>query len=156
MNKIKLAILLFLFFPLISQAQPWYVDKGGVFSSGTGAVIDGFDPVAYFVDSKAVKGNHEINVEYEGGSFFFSSFENQQLFLKDPKKYIPQYGGYCAYALAKNNKLVKVDPLMWSIVDGKLYLNYNKKIKDLWSKNIPEYIKTADHNWKQLLAKDNN
>jgi YHS domain-containing protein len=153
MRSILFLTLLFSAFilPLSSaHAERWYVDNGGFVSKGTGAVINGYDPVAYFTEGKAVKGNPAISAAYEGGTFFFATPANRDAFQKSPARYMPQYGGYCAYAAGAKDSLVEVDPTVWKIVDGKLYLNYDKDIQAEWEKNQTAYIKQADANWVHL------
>lgn len=89
-------------------------------------------------------GNHAI--------WYFSSSKNRDLFVSDPDNYSPQYGGYCAYAVAHGD-LVDIDPHSWKIVDGKLYLNFNKKTHKKWEKDILGYIEKADKNWPDILKK---
>ena len=94
-----------------------------IFSTSDGAV-QGYDVVAYFTESKPVKGTKEFTVYHSGESWYFSSAENLKTFKASPEKYKPQFGGYCAYGMSRGYK-AKTDPEAWTIVDGKLYLNYN-------------------------------
>jgi len=121
------------------------------FATKDGA-IQGYDPVAYFEEGKAIKGNASFTTKWDGAEWFFSSQENLDLFQVDPKKYAPQYGGYCAYGVAKGG-LYETEPEAWTIVDGKLYLNYNTKIKKDWEQDIPGFIVKADENWPGLKGK---
>lgn len=121
----------------------------GIFSK---KAIKGYDTVAYFTQNEAVKGVNEFKTEYKGAEWLFSSQENLDLFLAEPTKYEPQYGGYCAYAVAKNST-ASIKPELFTIHNDKLYLNYNSKVNDVWQDNRQEYIKLADQNWPQLLAK---
>lgn len=114
--------------------------------------IKGYDTVAYFTENKAVKGSKDFVTEYKGATWHFSSQENLDLFLSEPEKYEPQYGGYCAYAVAQNTT-ASIKPELFTIVDDKLYLNYNAKINDQWQSNQEEFIQQADANWPALLAK---
>ena len=111
--------------------------------------IKGYDTVAYFTMSKPVKGNKEFTSTYKHATFYFSSAENRDLFNSDKTKYAPQYGGYCAMGVAMNQKF-DIDPDAWKIVDGKLYLNYNKSVQKAWFKDIPGNIQTAEQNWPTL------
>jgi len=86
--------------------------------------IQGYDPVAYFKENKAVKGKSEISVLYLGVIYYFSSVENKNAFVKDPTAYEPQYGGWCAYAMGKSGEKVEIDPSTFKIVNNKLYLFY--------------------------------
>ncbi|WP_422371181.1 YHS domain-containing (seleno)protein [Hoeflea sp.] len=115
--------------------------------SGSGVAIEGHDPVAYFTMNKPVPGNPAITATYEGAVYRFSSEENRKLFEAAPARYAPQYGGYCAYGAAKGYKApVEVDK--FSIVDGKLYLNYNGQVQSTWVKDTAGYIEKADAWWK--------
>ena len=82
----------------------------------------------------------------------FSSAENRETFVKNPTKYAPQYGGYCAYAVSQGYT-ASADPQAWKIVDDKLYVNYNLSVKEKWVKDIPKYIADANKNWEQLVSK---
>ena len=121
-------------------------------TSFTGLAIDGYDPVAYFVDSKPVKGDRQFTYDVGGATYRFASAANRDLFAKDPAKYAPQYGAFCAYAVSKNYT-ADTDPLAWRIVDGKLYLNYNAGAQKEWEKDVPGNIKRGDANWPGLSRK---
>lgn len=117
-----------------------------------GLAIEGYDPVAYFQAGEPAKGSKSFTYEWRGANWRFSSAENRDLFAAAPEQYAPQYGGYCAYALSQG-KTVGIDPAAWTIVEGKLYLNYNQKIRQTWEKDIPGYISKADAAWPKILAK---
>ncbi len=114
------------------------------------AAIRGYDPVAYFTDNRPVKGKAEISLEHQGATWFFASEENRQMFQQNPKKYTPQYGGYCAYAVARN-KTASIRPEYFTIHDGKLYLNFSESVNDKWIKDKEGYIENADQNWPDLV-----
>ena len=114
-----------------------------------GEALQGYDPVAYFESNKPIKGDKEISTTYNGAVYHFSSEKNKETFLKKPAQYEPQFGGYCAYGVSKNHNS-PTDPQAFTIVDDKLYLNYNLKVKELWSKDREERIKKANENWKEL------
>ncbi len=113
--------------------------------------IKGYDSVAYFTENEAIKGSKNHEFDWKGATWRFSSQENLELFKSDPEKYSPQYGGYCAYAVAQN-KLASIDPSQFSVVDGKLYLNYNKKVQEKWLQDRDGYIATAEENWPDILS----
>lgn len=113
--------------------------------------VGGYDPVAYFTEGKPVKGEKAHSLKYKGATWKFSSQENLELFKASPDKYAPQYGGYCAWAIAAKNEGYEGNPKHWNIVDGKLYLNYDQDIKTKWEKDIPGFIKTANENWPKLV-----
>ena len=123
--------------------------KPEIFTTAEGA-IKGYDPVAYFKDSKPVKGSPNITYSWKGANWSFKTNENKQEFIDNPEKYTPQYGGYCAYGWAKGYP-AKIEPDAWSIIGGKLYLNYDKDIKATWDKDPKGYIKTADENYQKRL-----
>lgn len=121
-------------------------------SSWSGVAIEGVDPVAYFTDSKAVKGSSKFSYKWKGATWRFANAQNLEKFKESPQKYEPQYGGFCAYAVSEGYTAA-IDPEAWSIVNGKLYLNYSKSVRQLWSKDIPGRIGKGDRNWPGLKAK---
>jgi len=108
--------------------------------------LSGYDTVAYFKENKPVKGDKKYATEYKGAQWHFKSPENRTLFINEPTKYAPQYGGYCAYAAARN-KASKGDPLAWTIHNDKLYINYDLSIRKSWLKDIDAEIVAGDANW---------
>lgn len=119
-----------------------------VFQTDDGA-IRGYDPVAYHVENRPVKGRAEFSHHWNGARWRFASAANRDLFAADPARYAPQYGGYCAFGTSRGYK-VSTDPAAFAIVDGKLYLNYNKPVQTTWNRDRPGYIATADRNWVEL------
>ncbi len=113
--------------------------------------IKGYDTVAYFTENKPVKGKSDFSTEYNEATWLFSSQENLDLFLANPEMYAPQYGGYCAYAVSQGST-ASIKPELFTIHDGKLYLNYNEKINNKWNANKEAFIVDADKNWPELLA----
>ena len=116
-----------------------------------GIAVKGYDMVTYFINGEPSKGNKEITHEWRGSTWRFANAENHALFVADPEKYAPQYGGYCAYGVSQG-ATVSFDPNAWTIVDDKLYLNLSKKIQKKWEKDIPGYIESADNKWPGILA----
>jgi YHS domain-containing protein len=116
-----------------------------------GVAVGGYDPVAYFTEGKAVNGTKEITLEHEGPTWRFASEANRDAFKADPARYAPQYGGYCAYAVA-NGYTAKGDPEAWTVHDGKLYLNFDKTVRTLWEKDKAGYIAKGDNNWPGVLG----
>lgn len=129
-----------------------FAQKAEVFSTSDGA-IRGYDAVEYFKQGKAIKGNPENVFLWKDAKWYFSSKENLALFKTNPEQYAPQYGGYCAYGLADGHKAT-TSPDAFTILDGKLYLNYDKAVRQLWNKKQKEYIQTADKNWPGLKNKE--
>ena len=115
-----------------------------------GIAIAGADPVAYFTEKAYVPGSADYTYDWQGATWQFSNAENRDLFAKNPEQYAPEYGGFCAWAVAAKNSLVPVDPNAWSVVDGKLYLNANQKVKESWLKDVPGFITKANENWPGL------
>ena len=114
-----------------------------------GVAVGGYDPVAYFTDGQAVKGREDITLQHQGATWRFASAQSRDRFKLDPAKYAPQFGGYCAWAVAEGYT-AKGDPEAWTVHDGKLYLNYNKKVQANWEKNIPGNVQRGDANWPRL------
>lgn len=122
-----------------AMASPVNTTKSGI-------AIDGHDPVAYFTLNRAVRGEEAITASYGGATYQFSSQEHKALFEADPAKYAPQYGGYCAYGAAQGyNAPVEADK--FTVLDGKLYLNYNGNVQSTWRKDTEGFITKADAYW---------
>lgn len=117
-----------------------------------GIAIKGYDTVAYFTNDEATKGDKAFSAEYKGATWLFATAENRDLFAADPAKYAPQYNGYCAYAMGAYGKTVKVDPKIYTIKDGKLYLNFSKNIGDKFNEDIDNYISVGDDNWAKIIS----
>jgi len=118
----------------------------------SGLALKGYDPVAYFADSRPVPGRPEFTARHEGATYRFASAASRDLFLAAPARYAPQYGGYCAYGMASGYK-APIEPDAWTIVEGKLYLNYSQSVRSRWSSDIPGYIRKADANWPSVRSK---
>jgi len=130
------------------------LEKKGLFGyEPNGVAIRGYDTVAYFTQSKPVEGMEQFSTQWSGATWRFSSQENLDLFVTEPEKYAPQYGGYCAYGVAQES-LVKIEPDQWTIVDGKLYLNYNEKLNKQWREDTSGFISTADTLFEKLLKEE--
>jgi YHS domain-containing protein len=125
---------------------------GEVYSTDEGA-IGGYDPVGYFKEQKPVKGDKKYEATWNGAQWYFSTQENLDAFNADPLKYAPQYGGFCAYGTADGHK-ASTQPETWTIVDDKLYLNYNLDVKELWMKDQAAFIHKADSNWTFVKLTD--
>lgn len=125
---------------------PAAADK--VFATG-GVAAGGYDVVSYLSGSP-VKGSDAFTLEHKGVTWKFASADALAAFKADPAKYEPQYGGHCAYGLGSGGYLVRGDPKVWTIVDGKLYFNYSEGVRESWSENIPGYIASADSAWPSV------
>jgi YHS domain-containing protein len=120
------------------------------FYTENGVAIRGTDPVAYFQQGQPVQGNSKFSHQWMNATWHFASAENRDLFAKNPDKYAPQYGGFCAWAVSRGYS-APIDPNAWRIVDGKLYLNYDKSVQRSWERNIPDNISKANRNWPNVL-----
>ncbi|MEM9917764.1 MAG: YHS domain-containing (seleno)protein [Bacteroidota bacterium] len=147
----QLSILLSTFFLLLLAIPSLQAQKGEapIFSTKKGA-LKGYDPVAYFTAQQPIKGKSDITTTYKEATFHFSSEENKAAFLKNPAHYVPQYGGYCAWAVSQGYT-APIDPFSWAIVNDKLYLNYNKKVQKKWDKDREGFIQKADANFPGLV-----
>lgn len=111
-----------------------------------GVAIQGYDPVAYFTEAKPVPGDPKITATHDGAIYRFASAEHKTMFESDPGKYVPQYGGFCAYGAAQGYN-APVEPEQFTIADGKLYLNYNADVRKRWNEDRGGYISKADAYW---------
>jgi YHS domain-containing protein len=149
-----LGLITLVVFGLSATAQDAGALRKKHFNTEDDIAIKGFDPVAYFTQNKAVKGKKELAVSYQGIMYYFSSVENKEFFKVAPFKYEPEYGGWCAYAMGNSGEKVSIDPETFKIINGKLYLFYNRfftnTLKD-WNKNEATLKKNADLNWPKLF-----
>ena len=125
---------------------------GKVFNIQDSFVLKGFDAVAYFQQGKAIPGNDNFTYKWQNVNWRFSTAENRNLFIKNPEKYAPQYGGFCAWAVSRGYT-APIDPNAWKIVAGKLYLNANLDTQKRWEKDIPGNIQKADQSWPGIAGK---
>ncbi len=114
--------------------------------------VQGYDLVSYHTGARPQRGTGNHVVEYQGVNYLFINSANQKAFEQNPGKYLPAYGGYCAFGAAVGKKFI-ADPEIWQIVDGRLYLNLDNNVRSDWVKDIPGYIKKADKNWKVIKDK---
>ena len=128
--------------PARAETPPVYAEDG--------VAIDGTDAVAYFTEGRPVAGRPEHALVWRGATWRFSSEENRAAFEADPERYAPQYGGWCAWAVAEGYTASTV-PEAWEIVDGKLYLNFSRGVQRRWARDIPGNIARADANWPRVL-----
>lgn len=142
----KLILLITFLSSHFAMADPAVsVNRGGV-------ALSGYDPVAYFTVKAPVKGVEKYSAKYDNATYWFASDESRTVFAADPAKYAPQYGGYCAFA-ASLGKKAPTDPTQWTVVDDKLYLNYDARVQTQWKADVPGFIKKADSKWSSI--KDN-
>ncbi len=124
------------------------------FNLQKGIAIQGFDPVSYFTINKAVEGNKQFAAKADGVTYYFSSAGNKELFLKEYKKYEPQYGGWCAYAMGNSGEKVEIDPETFKIVNGKLYLFYHTVFNNTlpkWNADEANLKAKADKSWQKII-----
>lgn len=117
-----------------------------------GVAIRGTDPVAYFTEGAAVAGSAEFSHEWSGATWHFASADNRDAFAAEPTAYAPQFGGFCAWAVAEKGELYSTQPDNWAVVDGKLYLNFNDDIQERWNADRPGFISEGDRRWPELRA----
>jgi YHS domain-containing protein len=149
--KTRLFIALLLFSASIC-AQP--IPRSKHFNLEEGLALQGYDPVAYFMKEKAVKGRKEFAASINNVVYYFSTAANKALFEKEPQKYEPQYGGWCAYAMGATGEKVEIDPETFKIVNGKLYLFYNSLFNNTlpkWNKDENDLKAKAEKNWAYIL-----
>ena len=135
----------FLITPFAFAADPIDVDANGV-------AIKGYDPVSYFTVGEATMGKTDFSTQYQGASYRFASAENRELFLANPEKYAPAFGGFCAFGTTFSKK-IPTDPQAWKIVDGRLYLNSGAKAHELWQNDTSGNISKANDLWMAIKDK---
>ncbi|WP_210238771.1 YHS domain-containing (seleno)protein [Cohaesibacter sp. CAU 1516] len=121
-------------------------------TSNTGLALQGYDPVAYFTMGKPTEGSYKITAVHQDVTYRFASEEHKAAFEANPDKYLPQYGGFCAFGASMGYKF-DGDPENWKIVDGELYLNLSDEIQAKWETDIPGYIVKADDKWTKIVDK---
>lgn len=144
---VRIVFLLALALFAVTANTPAWSDEVNV--DGDGLAIQGYDPVAYFNQDMAIAGSSEFTASHEGATYRFISAQNLEAFIREPGKYVPAYGGYCAFGMAQGYK-APVEPDKFTIVDGRLYLNYNGAVQNTWRKDIDGYIQRADATWKDI------
>jgi YHS domain-containing protein len=136
--------------PAALAALPAFSQTAPVFSENEVA-LRGADPVAYFTESTSRVGNAENATMWNGTTWHFTSAANRDAFVADPEAYAPQYGGYCAYAMSLGS-IASTVPEAWTIVDGRLYLNFSRSVRRRWARDIPGNIALANQYWPGILA----
>lgn len=151
MKKLLFAICILFAFSGFSQSEGKKIEQ---FNLDGKVAIQGYDPVAYFKQGKALKGKKELTSIHEGVIYYFSSASNKSAFLNSPISYEPQYGGWCAFAMGDSGDKVAIDPDTFKIIDGKLYLFYNAFFRNTlksWNKDQLNLKSKADSNWKKII-----
>ena len=149
----KQVFLFIVFFSAVFVTSAQDQKRTQSFNLEKGLAVQGYDVVAYF-SGKAIKGESSLAVIHQGVRYHFSSVANKEEFKKNPAKYEPQYGGWCAYALGESGEKVEIDPETFKILNGKLYLFYNKRFNNTlktWNKDEQSLKTKADANWSKLF-----
>jgi YHS domain-containing protein len=126
--------------------------SSGATMAGAPLALHGYDAVAYFTSKKPMRGMAKFQTTHDGATYRFANQANLDAFEKDPNKYAPRYGGYCAYGASLGKKF-DGDPTVWKVVEGKLYLNLNPDIQTNWEKDVPGNIRKADGQWPKIRSK---
>lgn len=127
------------------QQPAWNADRDGL-------VLQGYDVVAYAADGAPVRGRHEFEYRWQNVVWRFATAAHRDEFARAPEHYAPQFGGYCAWAVSRGYT-ADIDPHAWRIVDGKLYLNYSKRVQRMWEHNVQDNIAKGRANWPGVLSK---
>jgi YHS domain-containing protein len=152
---LQLIVISVAFMGSVSAAEPINtLERSGLWGyEDSGIAVRGYDTVAYYTLGKPAEGNDAFATDWMGAKWRFSSQQHLDLFVANPEKYAPQFGGYCAYGVAVGN-LVKIEADLWDIVDDKLYLNFNEDLQEKWRKDIPGFIVKANDKFDRLLAEE--
>jgi len=149
----KLLIAISIVFASLSFITPAQADSPPVHTGLLSRIaVGGYDPVAYFTDGRPVRGSAQHRITHQGYEYRFATAANLAAFRASPSRYTPQYGGYCAWAVAQGYTAAG-NPQNWRIVDGRLYLNYNDEIQRRWEADIPGFIRTGNANWPSVLSR---
>ena len=155
--KVKTLKLVFVLFVILISGNAFgqsATKRTAEFNLEKKVAIQGYDPVAYFTQKKAVKGKTTIAATHDGVVYNFSSQANKDIFIKNPVNYEPQFGGWCAFAMGDSGEKVEINPETFKILDGKLYLFYNAFFNNTlksWNKDEVSLKKKADTNWKKII-----
>ncbi|MGK7393885.1 MAG: YHS domain-containing (seleno)protein [Candidatus Cyclobacteriaceae bacterium M3_2C_046] len=134
---------------LLALATACYGQKDHYFNQN-GVALGGYDVMAYHLEGHPMKGNEQFSLKWEGVTWLFANQEHLEKFKKDAQKFTPQYGGYCAYAVA-NGYTAKTDPETYDIINQKLYLNYNQNVQETWRAEKVKFINQGNKNWPSVL-----
>jgi hypothetical protein len=128
-----------------AEQARWYVSRGQL-------ALGGYDAVAYFTEARPVRGSAEFEIEWAGARWRFASAASRDAFTDAPERYAPQFGGYCAWAVSQGYT-ASGDPEAWTVVDGKLYINYSRSVRRTWERDAEGNIRKGDANWPGVLKK---
>lgn len=140
-------------FATFAPTAPAFADERPIYTAPFSNVgVSGYDVVAYFTDGRPVRGVSQFRISHQGVEYRFASAEHLAAFRANPARYLPQYGGYCAWAVSQGYT-ASANPNNWRIVDGRLYLNYNTDVQRRWEQDIPGHIRNANTNWPSVLRR---
>ncbi len=140
-------------FALVATTLPgaaWSGEDPIYTSFFSSVAVSGYDVTSYFSEAQPIKGEKAFKTEYMDADWYFANQENLDKFIQNPQRYAPQYGGYCAWAVSQGDT-ASSDPLLWTIHEDKLYLNYNPEINTRWRSDKARLIVEADKNWPTVL-----
>ena len=150
--RLNAVIRILLAFPLMALgALPAAADMPRVYAT-QGVAISGYDVVIYFTEKRARKGSPEHAIKWRGAMWYFVGPDTMQAFEMNPKAYAPQYGGYCAYAMADGN-VAASSPEVFSVIEGKLYLNEDSALRDRWLRDASQHISVANEHWQSIIGR---
>ena len=152
MHSKRIRPFIILTFVFALNAAAWTAGKPAINTSRSDLALRGYDAVAYWSEGKPVQGLTTFEYRWMNAVWRFASAEHRDQFSKEPERYAPQFGGYCAYAVSQGHT-ADGDPNVWRIVDGRLYLNYSSQVKKLWEQDVPGYIAKGRQNWPAVLTK---
>jgi YHS domain-containing protein len=121
----------------------------GLTAEGSPLALHGYDPVAYFTAGAPMPGRAELAAQHEGATYYFATKENRDAFAKQPARYAPAYGGYCAFGVSVGKKF-DGNPNYWTVSGDRLYLNLNADIAEKFQKDVPGAIAKADRQWSRI------
>jgi YHS domain-containing protein len=139
-------LLLVMVTAAVAEKRLINVDKNGL-------ALKGYDPVAYFTENRPVKGDAKFQSTFNGATYYFASAANKKTFEADPNKYEPQFGGFCAYA-ASQGHTAKIEPDAFEVLNGRLLLQYDRSVRDLFNKDQQGNLAKADRNWPSIVQKE--
>lgn len=145
----KVAKLPKLLLLIVLSTSQFAVAGSAVYLNDAGVALSTYDAVSYFTASEPLKGSEKFTAKYDNATYWFADEKNRDAFVSNPAKYAPQYGGYCAYAASQGGK-ASADPTQWTVLDGKLYVNFDARIQKQWTANIQSFIKQADTKWPHI------
>jgi hypothetical protein len=151
MYRRRFVIGVTLFIATLGMTAAFAAGKSEINTARDLLAMHGYDAVAYRTDGRPVKGSPSFVYRWKGAVWQFASAAHRDEFAKEPARYAPEFGGYCAYAVSRGHT-ADGDPTVWRIVNGRLYLNYSKSVQKQWEEDVPGNIAKGQHNWPQVLG----